>query len=43
MKFFLQKGIMLSEYQFRDVSDVLVNQQKTIEEWFKEKIADTEA
>ena len=38
-----KKGIMLSEYQFRDVSDVLVNQQKTIEEWFKEKIADTEA
>lgn len=38
-----KKGIMLSEYQFRDVSDVLVNQQKTIEEWFKEKIKDTEA
>ena len=32
-----KKGIMLSEYQFRDVSDVLVNQQKTIEEWFKKK------
>ena len=26
-----KKGIMLSEYQFRDVSDVLVNQKKTIE------------
>ena len=43
MKFFPKKGIMLSEYQFRDVSEVLVNQQKTIEEWFKEKIKDTEA
>ena len=38
-----KKGIMLSEYQFRDVSDVLVNQQKTIEEWFKEKIQDSDA
>ena len=37
-----KKGIMLSEYQFRDVSDVLVNQNKTIEGWFKEKIKDNE-
>ena len=37
-----KKGIMLSEYQFRDVSDVLVNQKKTIEGWFKEKIKDNE-
>ena len=38
-----KKGIMLSEYQFRDVSDVLINQQKTIEGWFKEKIKDSDA
>lgn len=37
-----KKGIMLSEYQFRDVSDVLVNQKKTIDGWFKEKIKDNE-
>jgi hypothetical protein len=35
-----KKGIMLSEYQFRDVSDVLINQRKTIDGWFQEKIKD---
>ena len=38
-----KKGIMLSEYQFRDVSDVLINQKKTIDGWFKEKVKDTDA
>lgn len=38
-----KKGIMLSEYQFRDVSDVLINQRKTIDGWFQEKIKDQDA
>jgi len=38
-----KKGIMLSEYQFRDVSDVLINQKKTKNGWIKEKDKDTDA
>ena len=38
-----KKGIMFSEYQFKEVTEVLQNQQKTIQQWFNEEIEEDEA